>query len=102
MEKIDLIRSLEKISSRVPDKILKLEGYRLKGHKKEQLIIIIYKGFSSSTTHQIAMDLENKVIEFEHFFTTFILYKAPLTSESDSWIRKTDNPVFFLKQENWI
>ena len=37
MAKIDLINSLEQISSEIPDKILKLEGFILKENKKEQL-----------------------------------------------------------------
>ena len=51
MEEVDLIISLEKISSRVPNRILKLEGYILKENHKEYLEIIIFKGFSSSTTN---------------------------------------------------
>ena len=35
MAKIDLINSLEKISSEIPDRILKLEGYILKKIKKK-------------------------------------------------------------------
>ena len=58
MEEIDLINYLEKISSRFPNRILKLEGYILKENHKEHLEIIIFKGFSSSTTHPIEIDLE--------------------------------------------
>ena len=35
MAKIDLINSLEKISSEIPDRILKLEGFILKENQKE-------------------------------------------------------------------
>ena len=58
MEEIDLINSLERKSSRVPNRILKLEGYVLKTNHKEKLEIIIFKGFSSSTTHPIEIDLK--------------------------------------------
>ena len=50
MEEIDIINSLERISSRVPNRILKLTGYILKKNRREKLEIIIFKGFSSSTT----------------------------------------------------
>ena len=56
MEKIDLINSLEKISSEIPDRILKLKGFILKENQKEQLEIIIFRGYSSSTTHPIEID----------------------------------------------
>ena len=36
MSKIDLINSLEKISSEIPDRILKIEGFILNENQKEQ------------------------------------------------------------------
>jgi len=102
MAKIDLIRNLEKISFMIPNRLLKLQGYLLKEHSKEFLEIIIYKGFSSSTTHRIETDSEKQVIEFEHFFTKFTLYRAPLTKGEEVIIRENKNSLFFLNQRNWI
>ena len=102
MAKIDLINSLEKISSEIPDRILKLEGFILKENQKEQLEILIFKGFSSSTTHPIEIDLEKKVIAFAYILTNFKLYKAPLTGAKDNFIRENKNSVFFLNKKNWI
>ena len=39
MAEIDLINNLEKISSEIPNRILKLEGFILKENHKEQLEI---------------------------------------------------------------
>ena len=102
MEEIDLINSLERISSKIPNRILKLEGYILKENYKEQLEIIIFKGFSSSTTHPIEIDLEKKVIEFRYVITNFKLYKSPLKETEFNFIRANQNAVFFLNQKNWI
>ena len=102
MAEIDLIRNLEKISSEIPNRILKLEGFILRENKKEQLEIIIFKGFSSSTTHPIEIDLEKKVIQFHYVITNFKIYKAPLTETEDNFIRENQNSVFFLNQKNWI
>ena len=102
MAEIDLINNLEKISSEIPKRILKLEGFILKENHKEKLEIIIFKGFSSSTTHPIEIDLEKKVIEFRYIITNFKLYKAPLTEAEDNFIRENQNSVFFLNQKNWI
>ena len=102
MKEIDLITSLERISSTMPNRLIKLEGYILKKNCKEKLEIIIYKGFSSSTTHPIEIDLEKKVIEFSYVITNFKLYKAPLTETKDNFIRENKNIVFFLNQKNWI
>ena len=101
MEDINLIKNLEKISFMIPNRLLKLQGYVLKENSKEFLEIIIYKGFSSSTTHQIEIDSEKKVIEFDHIFTNFILFKAPLTKGSEVILRQEENSLFFLNKKNW-
>ena len=102
MAEIDLIRNLEEISSNIPKRLLKLQGYLLREDSKEFLEIIIYRGFSSSTTHKIEIDSEQNVIKFDHFFTKFILYRAPLTEGLGEIIRQNDNSIFFLNQKNWI
>ena len=102
MAEIDLIKNLEEISSKIPKRILKLDGFILKDNHKEKLEIIIFKGFSSSTTHPIEIDLEKKVIEFQYVITNFKLYKAPLTETEDNFIRENQNSDFFLNQKNWI
>ncbi|MBO8205698.1 hypothetical protein HA149_01280 [Prochlorococcus marinus XMU1406] len=102
MAEIDLINNLEKISSEIPNRILKLEGFILKENHKEQLEILIFKGFSSSTTHPIEIDLEKKVIGFSYILTNFKLYKAPIMGPEDNFIRENHNSVFFLNQKNWI
>ncbi len=83
MAGIDLINNLERISYEIPNRILKLEGYILKENHKELLEIIIFKGFSSSTTHQIEIDVEKKIVAFTYIITNFKLYKAPLTETED-------------------
>ena len=102
MAEIDLITNLEKISSTIPNRILKLEGFTLQDNQKEPLEIIIFKGFSSSTTHPIEIDLEKKIIKFDFILTNFKLYKAPLTETEENFIRENQNSVFFLNQKNWI
>jgi len=102
MAEIDFIKNLEKISSQIPNRVLKVEGFILKEDHKEQLEIIIFKGFSSSTTHPIEINLEKKVIEFHYILTNFKLYKAPFTETEDNFIRANQNSVFFLNQKNWI
>ena len=102
MAEIDLLKNLEKISSFIPNRVLKVEGFILKENFKEELEIIIFKGFSSSTTHPIEIDLEKKVIEFKYIITNFKLFKAPLNGTKDNLIRENQNAVFFLNHKNWI
>ena len=102
MTEIDLLNNLEKISSLINDRILIVEGYLFKDSRKEDLEIIIFRGFSSSTTHQIEIDLEKKVIELSFIITNFKLYKSPLPETKSNFIRENKNPVFFLNKKNWI
>ena len=102
MAKIDLINSLEKISSDMLDRVLKLEGFILKENQKEQLEILIFRGYSSSTTHPIEIDSEKKVITLSYTITNFKLYKAPLIETEENFIRENQKSVFFLNQKNWI
>ena len=95
MAKIDLINNLEKISSEIPNRILKLEGFILKENQKEQLEIIIFRGFSSSTTHPIEIDSEKKVITLPHIITNFKLYKAPLTENEEIFIKENQTQISF-------
>ena len=102
MAEIDLINNLEKISTKKPNKIFKLEGFILKDNCKEKLEILIFKGYSSSTTHPIEIDLEKKFITLTFILTNFKLYKAPLTESGENFIRENENSDFFLNQKNWI
>ena len=101
MAEIDLITNLEKISSTIPNRLLKLEGFTFQKNQKEPLEIIIFKGFSSSTTHPIEIDLEKKIIKFDFILTNFKLYEAPLIKKKNT-IRESKKSVFFLNQKNWI
>ena len=102
MAEIDLLRNLEKISSFIPNRVLKVEGFILKENFKEELEIIIFKGFSSSTTHPIEIDLDKKVIDFKYIITNFKLFQAPLKETKDNLIRENQNSDFFLNHKNWI
>ena len=102
MAEIELLKNLEKISSLVPNRILRVEGYILKNNQKEQLEIIIFKGFSSSTTHPIEIDSEKKAINNIYELKNFKLYEAPLKEDQDNFIKETQNSVFFLDKQNWF
>ena len=102
MADIDLLNNLEKISSLLPNRILKVEGWILQEKHKEKLEIIIFKGFSSSTTHPIEIDSEKKVIALTYIITNFKLYKAPLTETEGNFLKENQNSDFFLNQKNWI
>ena len=102
MEELDLIKILERISFNMPNRILKLEGHILNKNPKEKLEIIIFKGYSSSTTHPIEINLEKKVLGFDFILTNFRLYKSPFKETKENIIRENNNSFFFLNPKNWL
>ena len=99
---INLIKDLEKISAKFPNRILKIKGYKSEKLKKEFLEIIVYKGFSSSTTHQIDIDAEKDIVNFQCCFTSFELYEAPLSETNDMFIKETYNTQQISKESFWL
>jgi len=99
METIDLIKKLEIISSKSPNRVLRLEGKFI--DNEEFIEVIIFKGFSSSTTHKIEHDLEKNIIEKNFIFTKCELLRAPL-GESENYIIKTSEEIKnFLDRNFW-
>ena len=76
--------------------------YKRQETHKENLEIIIFKGFSSSTTHPIEIDLEKKIIDSSYTLTNFKLYKAPLIETEKNFIRENQNSAYFLNLQNWV
>ena len=77
MTDIDLLNKLEKISSLVINRVLKVEGLIQKEDHKEELEIIIFKGLSSSTTHPIEIDLEKKLLNLSTYLQISNFLKHP-------------------------
>jgi len=97
----NLIKQLENISLKIPTKILRLKGYTFLNNKKVYLELIIFKGFSSSTTHEIEFDLEKNVLNLEIYFNKGELLNAPLSSSFNKVIKETDNIELFLNENYW-
>ena len=98
---INLIKDLEQISEKHPNRILKIKGYVYEKQKKTFLEIIIYKGFSSSTTHKIDVDLENKVLNIKCSFSTYELFEAPLKDIDDKFIKNSNSFKEISKESFW-
>tara|TARA_Y100001978_G_scaffold51998_1_gene46755 strand:- start:1781 stop:2083 length:303 start_codon:yes stop_codon:yes gene_type:complete len=99
MEKTDLIRDLELISLKKPNEIFRLKGHLI--YNKEYLEIIIYKGFSSSTTHPIEFDEERNVIGKKYTILKCELLKAPLIKNSEFLIKETNNMKLSTQERFW-
>ena len=100
METINLIKKLEIISSKLPNRVLRLEGIFI--DNKEFIEVIIYKGFSSSTTHKIENDLEKNIIDEDFIFTRCELLRAPICKSEDNIIKTSQDIGDFLDKNFWI
>ena len=101
MENIKLIQNLEKVSLNIPDRILKIKGHVINKNKKEDLEIIIYKGFSSSTTHPIDPNHEKDVIDQDYILLSCQLFRAPLSENYNPILKDIDKIELFLNMEYW-
>ena len=99
MEIINLIKKLEIISSKVPNRILRIEGIFI--HNNEFIEVIIFKGFSSSTTHKIEYDLEKDVIDKNFKLTKCELLRSPLNESKNCVIKVGNNISKFLDRDFW-
>ena len=100
MTNIRILRALELISLKFQNRVLKLKGLVKGKNKDEYLEVIIYKGFSSSTTHNINSDPEQIIFELECKFTECGLYEAPLSSGNNP-IKTNKDIILFLNEKNW-
>ena len=101
MENSKLIKKLEQISLNIPDRILIVKGYVKGGSENEYLEIIIFKGFSSSTTHPINPDLEKNVINSNFILSKCQLFKAPLLDQFNKILKESDEIELFLNIDYW-
>ena len=99
METIDLIKKLEIISSKSPNRVLRLEGIFI--DNEEFIEVIIFKGFSSSTTHKIEHDLEKNTINKDFIFTKCELLKSPISQSDDCIIKVSKDIRNFLDNNFW-
>ncbi len=99
METINLIKKLEIISSSIPDRVLKLEGILI--DNREFFEVLIFRGFSSSTTHKIEHDLEKNIVDKDFIFTKCELLKAPLDESEKCVIKISENINNFLDKNFW-
>ena len=99
MEIINLIKELEIISSKLPNRVLRLEGIFI--DNEEFIEVIIFKGFSSSTTHKIEYDLEKNIVDEDFIFTKCELLRAPLGGSEERIIKTSEDIKSFLNKNFW-
>ena len=101
MTAINLIKKLEKVSFNISNKILRIKGYIQKKNKNEYLEILIYRGFSSSTTHPIEIDQDKDVIDQKCVLIKGEILEAPMLDNSNKVLTENKNIEVFLDINCW-
>jgi hypothetical protein len=92
------IEQLEQCSRGRPDRVLRLSG-RLEGEPYE---LLIYRGFSSSTTHPTAFDPDHPVLPAGTEIDSAELLSGPLNPASEQRLAGPAPLAHFLDPAHWL
>ena len=92
------LSQLEAFSSQRPDRVLRLAGL-LAG---EPLELLIFRGFSSSTTHPTAFDPDQSALPEGALIQTAALLAGPLNPAAEQVLAGPSDPDVFLKPAAWL
>ncbi len=97
-----LLLALERISHMHLKRILRLKGFFLeKDQTKSPLEILIYKGFSSCTTHATDFDLDNSTLPKNAMLIEGELLMAPMKPTKNQIMIGPLKVEEFLEESNW-
>ena len=97
MTDIDLVQQLEERSRQEPDRVVRLTG-NVDGEPFE---LLIFRGFSSSTTHPTAFDPDASVLPPETRPEQVELLQGPLNPSNAVVLAGPMSPADLLVQTNW-
>ena len=93
----DLLGRLEELSRLRPDRVLRLRG-RI---GPEPLELLIFRGFSCSTTHPTAFDPDQSVLPAGASLEAAELLRGPLDPAAEDLLAGPGAPERFLEPEAW-
>jgi hypothetical protein len=91
------LRQLEELSRQRPDRVLRLCG-RI---DVEPLELLIFRGFSCSTTHPTAFDPDQSVLPAGASLESAVLLRGPLNPAAEECLAGPLAPAAFLEPEAW-
>ncbi|MFO7630037.1 MAG: hypothetical protein R6W06_11095 [Prochlorococcaceae cyanobacterium] len=97
-----LLQALEECSRSRPDRVLRLRGVlRAGGPGEEPFELLIFRGFSSSTTHPTGFDPDQPVLAQELVLRSAELLAGPLNPEAEQLLAGPELPAAFLEPAAW-
>jgi len=104
MTPADLVQALEAISRERADRVLRLRGTVPSAEEPGQLDpfeLVVYRGFSSSTTHPTAFDPDAAVVPQGAVFTDADLLQGPLNPAAETVLLGPEPVEAFLVPQRW-
>jgi hypothetical protein len=99
----DLLSGLEAISRGRPDRVLRLRGELVAaGSAAEPYELLIFRGFSSSTTHPTAFDPDQSVLPDGVRITSAELLTGPLDPSAEQVLAAGSDPQAYLQPSAWL
>ena len=97
MTDIDLVQQLEERTRLLPDRVVRLQGTV----NCEPFELLIFRGFSSSTTHPTAFDPDASVLPEGTALERAELLQGPLNPAESTVLMGPLSPVALLAQASW-
>ena len=97
----ELLLQLEEISRSRADRVLRLRGALPVDEAWEPFELLIFRGFSSSTTHPTAFDPDASVLPDGTSLTQAELLQGPLSPSREVVLAGPMPPNDLLAQANW-
>jgi hypothetical protein len=98
MASVALLAALENLSRERPDRVLRLHG--MCGSDPYELLI--FRGFSSSTTHPTGFDPDQPVLKADVVIEAAELLAGPLNPAAEQRLAGPVAPEHFLAPEAWL
>lgn len=96
-----LLARLEQISRARPDRVLRLSGTCPGDAGAEPFELLIFRGFSSSTTHPTAADPDQAALPEGSCISAAVLLEGPLDPGAERLLAGPVAPSTFLDPETW-
>jgi len=104
MSAAELLSRLEAISRERPDRVLRLRGLMpgvRTSAEPEPFEVVLYRGFSSSTTHPTAFDADRSVLPPDAVVDRVELLAGPLNPQAEELLASTQHGAAFLEPAAW-
>jgi len=97
-----LLADLEPLSRERPDRVLRLRGeLALPEAGADPFELVLFRGFSSSTTHPTSFDPDQPVLPAGVRITSAELLRAPLNPAAEELLAGPVDPQVFLDPQAW-